>query len=131
MKHSSTQRHGGPASLRERAVSRREVLSKSVGAFGAVLGAALWIPTLGYAEEIGGSFPKPIAGGFKPPFTERFIHAFEPERGHEPAFITDFKGFVGLAVVTGAVVICSSLMRIACSGLIVPAWFIAAPNMPA
>jgi hypothetical protein len=97
---STVDRHLGYVHSWDRVVSRREFVGAAGGALTAVLGASLWVPAL--AQMAPASAPKPIPGGFTPPFTSRFIHHFLPGRGKEPSQITDFKGFVALAKVSGS-----------------------------
>ncbi len=92
------------AHFEDRSVSRREFMVTAAGTLGTVLGAGLWIPELAFGAEMGGSAPKPIPGGFKPPFTERFIHHYIPpmvESGRDPSQIIDFNGIVGVAQIAG------------------------------
>ena len=94
----------GHARFEDRKVSRREFVVTAAGALGTVLGAGLWIPEPAHGAEMAGSAPKPIPGGFKPPFTERFIHHYVPpmvQNGRDPSQITDFTGFVGVAQIAG------------------------------
>jgi hypothetical protein len=89
----------------DRRVSRREFVVTATGTLAAVLGAGLGMPQPAYGIEMGGSAPKPIPGGFKPPFTERFIHHYVPpmvESGRDPSQIIDFSGIVGVAQIAGA-----------------------------
>jgi len=92
------------AHFRDRRVSRREFVVTTTGTLAAVLGVGLGNPQPAYGSEMGGSAPKPIPGGFKPPFTERFIHHYIPpmvDGGRDPAQIIDFNGIVGVAQITG------------------------------
>ena len=89
----------------QRAMPRRQFITKAAGTFGVVLasgmlGAGFWRPRLVRAAT--GSAPNPIPGGIQPlgPGTEVF-HFFFPGPGSEPSLITDFDGFVGVAHVTG------------------------------
>jgi hypothetical protein len=87
----------------ERALlSRRQFISTSVGATGAVLSSGLWLPAVAHADGGDQVAPRPIPGGIQFPFagTEVF-HVFPPEHGAEPSTIFDFNGFVGVAHLTG------------------------------
>ncbi len=88
----------------DRVMLRREFMVTTAGALGTVLGASLWIPELAFSVQMDGSAPKPIPGGFRPPFTERFIHHYVPpqvQSGRDPSQITDFNGIVGVAQIAG------------------------------
>jgi hypothetical protein len=92
-----------------RALSRRQFARTAAGAavVGATLGSGLWRPGVAKADE---SFqPLPIPGG-SPFFVKKFgqhFHVFGPggidPADAEPATITDFNGFVGLAFISGTV----------------------------
>ena len=90
-------------------MSRRQFARTAAGAavVGATLGSGLWGP--GVAKADGSFQPIPIPGG-SPRFVNRFgevFHVFGPGAGDpadaEPATITDFKGYAGLAYISGAV----------------------------
>jgi hypothetical protein len=103
------QGHAGHARLGRRAMSRRQFARTAAGAavVGATLGSELWRPGLANADD---SFqPIPIPGG-SPFFVQNFgevFHVFGPASidpvNAEPATITDFNGFVGLAYISGTV----------------------------
>ena len=95
--------YGGHTHFWERAMlSRRQFIGTSVGAAGAVLSSGLWLPAVAHADGGDQVAPRPIPGGtpILGPGTEVF-HVFGPVPGKEPSTIFDFKGFVGLAHVTG------------------------------
>jgi hypothetical protein len=99
----SNQHAVGHAHFWERAMlSRRQFISTSVGATGAVLSSTLWIPAIAHASGGAQVPPKPIPGGLQPfgPGTEVF-HVFLPGHGAEPSTITDFNGFIGIAEIQG------------------------------
>src|SRR6266545_6617268 len=81
-------------------LSRRQLLA-GAGASGAGLLAAGMFASPAFAAP-GTGAPRPIPGGIQPfgPGTEVF-HVFPPGTG-EPNTITDFNGFVGVAVIDGA-----------------------------
>lgn len=94
----------GHAHFWQRAMPRRQFITKAAGTLGLVLGSGMlgsgfWTPRLVRAAT--GSAPNPIPGGIQPfgPGTEVFHFFFLP--GNEPSLITDFDGFVGAAHVTG------------------------------
>jgi len=96
-------RYVGHAHFWERAMlSRRQFITTSVGATGAVLSSGLWLPAVAYAGENDHVAPRPIPGGtqFLGPGTEVF-HVFGPVHGVEQSTIFDFKGFVGVAHIRG------------------------------
>ena len=96
-------RYVGHTHFWERAMlSRRQFISTSVGATGAVLSSGLWLPAVAHAGGHHHVAPRPIPGGtqFLGPGTELF-HAFEPVHGLEPITIFDFKGLVGVAHIQG------------------------------
>jgi hypothetical protein len=96
-------RYVGHAHFWERAMlSRRQFIKTSVGATGAVLSSGLWLPAVAHAGEDGHVAPRPIPGGTRllGPGTELF-HVFGPVHGVEQSTIFDFKGFVGVAHITG------------------------------
>ena len=87
----------GHAHFWERAMlSRRQFIRTSVGATGAVLSSALWMPAVAHASGGGQVPPKPIPGGVAPG-----IHVFLPAHGAEPSTIFDFNGFIGIAEIHG------------------------------
>jgi len=99
----------GLAHVGRRAMSRRHFARTAAGAavVGATLGAGLWRP--GVAKADGSFQPIPIPGGspgLNPP-NEILFHVFGPAAGDppdaEPATITDFNGFIGLAYISGMV----------------------------
>lgn len=100
-------RHPGPARFRQRAMSRRQFARTAAGAavFGAAVGSGLMRPVLGGGP--GSLVPVPIPGGT--PALGGEFHVFAPGPGGldpsdaEPATITDFNGFVGLAYLSGTV----------------------------
>jgi hypothetical protein len=102
--------HAGHALFERGAVSRRQFARTAGGAAVAgatTLGSGLWRP--GVARAGGSSQPVPIPGG-SPFFVNNFhehFHVFGPASidpaDAEPATITDFNGFVGLAYISGTV----------------------------
>src|SRR6266404_6073265 len=91
-------------SRRARALSRRRFLQAVAGTAGALGAGFLW-PTPALAA---GRDPKPILGGFANPTGGPFLHVnlpgpgdAPPINGNEPATITDFDGFIGVAHVQG------------------------------
>ncbi len=86
-------------------MSRRQFgrLVASTVAIGAALGTGLWRPGLAFAK--GSSAPVPIPGGT--PALGGAFHVFAPALPDpidaEPATITDFNGFDGLAYISGTV----------------------------
>jgi hypothetical protein len=82
-------------------LSRRQFMMTAAGATGAVLSSGLWMP--GVAQAHGSSVaPRPIPGGVQFPFAgPEVFHVFGPVHGVEPSTIFDFKGFVGVAHITG------------------------------
>jgi len=98
---SETPAYPGHAHFWERAMSRQQFIKTAAEATGILLGAGVFFPTALQAET-NAARPRPIPGGIRPfgPGTP-FIHVFPPEPGEEPSTITDFKGFVGLAVIQG------------------------------
>jgi hypothetical protein len=98
---SNGHRYGGHTHFWERAMlSRRQFITTSVGATGAVLSSGLWFPAVAHAG--GNVAPQPIPGGTEilGPGTELF-HVFPPAHGNEPSTIFDFNGFVGVAHIQG------------------------------
>ena len=83
-------------------VSRRQFLG-TAGATGVGLGlgSGLLTSTVAVAGSGGSAvLPRPIPSGFVTPFGV-FIHHHLPARGIEASQITDFKGTIGLAQLTG------------------------------
>jgi hypothetical protein len=86
-------------------MSRRQFgrLAANTVAIGAALGTGLWKPGLAYASRSGEAVP--IPGGS--PFLGGSFHVFGPAAfdpiDAEPATITDFNGFDGLAYISGTV----------------------------
>ena len=80
-------------------LSRRRFVTGAAGAAGAILGSGLWWPSVAQAAEGGSKAPKPIPGGIDA--GGETFHVFIPGTGQEPATITDFKGWVGVATVGG------------------------------
>jgi hypothetical protein len=97
--------HTGHAHVWQHAISRRQFMRMAAGAagIGAALGAGVWRPRLARADQ--SPEPVPIPGG-TPVLTGGF-HLFVPGGidpvDAEPATITDFNGFVGLAYISGTV----------------------------
>lgn len=90
----------------QRALSRRQFTQTSAGIAlaGAALGARLWRPGLAAAHR--SHEPVPIPGGFQA--GGQTFHVFGPGLNdnpldQEPATITDFNGFIGLAYLDGMV----------------------------
>jgi len=87
------------------AVSRRQFVRTSAGAVvgGAALGSGILRPSLAHA--LSSSDPMPIPGGT--PALGGGFHVYAPAAidsvDAEPATITDFNGFVGLAYINGTV----------------------------
>jgi hypothetical protein len=108
-------RRAGHAHPWPNVISRRGFARTAVGAAaaGAAFSAGLWIPGLAEAkekdeEEKESSQPVPIRGGS--PKLGGSFHVFGPSPDGsfdpidaEPATITDFNGFVGLAYISGTV----------------------------
>jgi hypothetical protein len=99
--------YGGHSHFWERALSRRQLLGRSAGLAGVVLGSALALPAIVKAKAPGNGEPRPIPGGTPGPFgllhfyfpTVRPNPAASPDtientRG-DPSLITDFNGFIG------------------------------------
>src|SRR5262249_13989898 len=95
-------RFGGPAPVGGYALSRRQFLGSAAGAAGLALG---WMP--GLARAGGPGDPVPIPGGFTAGGV--LFHVFAPGApgldpvDADPATITDFHGFVGLAFINSTV----------------------------
>ena len=96
--------YAGHVHFRGRTMSRRQFLKMAGSTAGGVLGSALWAP-LAYAAGPGSGEPKPIPGGT--PVLGGAFHVFGPKLidpvDAEPASITDFNGFDGLAFISGTV----------------------------
>jgi hypothetical protein len=80
------------------ALSRRGFIGGAAGA-GVLLGAGLLRPGLAIAAKLVNTTPNPVPGGFTAGGLQFHTSFFGP--GREPATITDFKGFVGVADVRG------------------------------
>ena len=90
------------AKMPSAAVSRRQFLG-TAGATGVGLGLGPGLLTsAAAAADSGGSavLPRPIPSGFVTPVGV-FIHHHLPARGIEASQITDFRGTIGLAQLTG------------------------------
>src|SRR5262245_5584959 len=90
---------GSGASIRRPVPSRRQFLGAAAGAAGLALG---WKP--GLARAAPGGDPVPISGGFEIGGT--LFHVFGPgffgePDDEDPATITHFNGFIGLAYIDG------------------------------
>jgi hypothetical protein len=84
------------------AVSRRRFLGTAGAAgVGLGLGSGLLTPAAAVADSGGSAvLPRPIPSGFLTPVGV-FIHHHLPGRGIEASQITDFRGTIGLAQLTG------------------------------
>ena len=85
------------------AVSRRRFLGTAAATgVGLGLGSGVLTPAVAAAADSGGSavLPRPIPSGTLTPVGV-FIHHHLPGRGIEASQITDFKGTIGLAQLTG------------------------------
>jgi hypothetical protein len=100
--------HTGHAHIWQHAMSRRSFIRMAAGAagIGAALSAGVWRPRLARAQQ--SDEPVPIPGGT--PVLGGGFHLFAPTPAGsidpvdaEPATITDFNGFVGLAYISGTV----------------------------
>jgi len=94
--------HDHAGEVRSAAVSRRQFLG-TAGATGVGLGLGSGLLTSAAAvADSGGSavLPRPIPSGFVTPVGV-FIHHHLPGRGIEASQITDFRGTIGLAQLTG------------------------------
>ena len=94
--------HDHAAQVPSAAVSRRQFLG-TAGATGVSLGlgSALLTSAVAVADSGGsGVLPRPIPSGFVTPVGV-FVHHHLPGRGIEASQITDFKGTIGLAQLTG------------------------------
>ena len=85
--------------LGRRAFSRRGFLNGAGVAAAALAGIAVASPTRMLAAKPTNAAPNPIPDGFAINGQTFHVHAFGP--GQEPATITDFDGFVGVADVQG------------------------------
>ena len=111
--HRQDHSHRGHAPRGRGTLSRRQFAATAAGAavVGATLGAGVWRPRLAQARQ--SPEPVPIPGGS--PFLQnafgQTFHVFGPGPAGmsidpidaEPATITDFSGFVGLAYLNGTV----------------------------
>jgi hypothetical protein len=79
-------------------VSRRRFIGGTVSALGTVLGASVLRPRAALAKTQNAT-PNPIPGGTT--VGGQLFHFFPFGPGQEPASITDFNGFVGVADVQG------------------------------
>ena len=79
-------------------LSRRRFIGTAAGAAGLAVTSGLWASAL--ADVSRGAQPRPIPGGTTIPGLG-FFHFFFPGPGNEPALITDFRGKVGVADLTG------------------------------
>ena len=94
--------HDHAANVLSAAVSRRQFLG-TAGATGVAIGLGSGLLTSAAAvADSGGSavLPRPIPSGFVTPVGV-FIHHHLPARGIEASQITDFRGTIGLAQLTG------------------------------
>jgi hypothetical protein len=84
------------------AVSRRQFLGTAgVTGAGLALGSGPLTPAAAVADDNGSTvLPRPIPSGFVTPVGV-FIHHHLPGRGIEASQITDFKGTIGLAQLSG------------------------------
>ena len=91
----------GHAHFWERAFSRRAFMGTSAAA-GALLGSRLLLPKLAFAN-VEEADPRPIPGGLAllSPAAPTIFHLFLPGNGTEPSTITDFRGEVAIAEITG------------------------------
>lgn len=80
-------------------LSRRTFLKAAAGSAALAYGSSLLAPLQAMAAPPGTGTPVPIPGGA--PELGGVFHVFFPVPGMEPATITDFNGFVGLAVIDG------------------------------
>jgi hypothetical protein len=88
--------------VRSAAVSRRRFLgTAAVTGVGLGVGSGVLTPTMASADSGGSTvLPRPIPSGFVTP-AGVFIHHHLPARGIEASQITDFKGTIGLAELSG------------------------------
>lgn len=87
-----------PSPLRHRH-SRRAFLGGAVGVSAAVLGTTLMRPGAAHAAPPGSADPKPTTNVLSLNGVDFHLTAFGP--GMDPASISDFNGFVGVADVQG------------------------------
>ena len=80
------------------AVSRRRFIGGTATVLGTVLGASVLRPGAALAKSFNAT-PNPIPGGTE--IGGQLFHFLFPGPGQEPATITDFNGFVGVADVQG------------------------------
>ena len=94
--------HDHAANVLSAAVSRRQFLGTAGAAgVGLGLGSGLLTPAAAVADSGGSAvLPRPIPSGFLTPVGV-FIHHHLPGRGIEASQITDFRGTIGLAQLTG------------------------------
>jgi len=103
--HRHDHSHADHVHIWPHAMSRRQFIRTAAIAtgMGATLGAGMWRPRLAKAQQ--SDEPVPIPGGT--PFLGGDFHLFGPGSidpvDAEPATITDFNGFVGLAYLSGTV----------------------------
>jgi hypothetical protein len=87
-------------------LSRRQFFRTAAGV-GVAIGAGLCLPRRAYAGGNDNLLPNPIPFSQKlPPPTRPYgpFHFMLPgpaDQGHEPSLITDFNGFIGVAMFTG------------------------------
>src|SRR5215831_8625424 len=90
---------------KKHAMSRRQFARTAAGAAALTFGTAIWRPNWARAEAKGPGEPVPISGGT--PVLGGSFHVFGPNLidppNAEPATITDFNGFDGLAFINGTV----------------------------
>ena len=94
--------HDHAAKVLSAAVSRRQFLGTAGAAgVGLGLGSGLLTPAAAVADSGESAvLPRPIPSGFLTPVGV-FIHHHLPARGIEASQITDFRGTIGLAQLTG------------------------------
>jgi hypothetical protein len=80
-----------------RDLSRRQFLGASAVATGAAVTSGLWLPMLAHADDEATVLPQPIAGN---PSLGGF-HIQLPASGTDGSAITDFKGRIGVAHISG------------------------------
>jgi hypothetical protein len=90
---SSQHKHAGRGAL-----SRRGFIGSAAGV-GVLMGAGLLHPAHAIASKLVNATPNPIPGGLTVGGQQFHVLFFGP--GKEPATITDFSGFVGVADVQG------------------------------
>jgi hypothetical protein len=82
------------------AISRRRFIGGTASAVGTVLGASMLLPSAALAKtKLQNVTPNPIPGGTT--IGGQLFHFLVFGQGLEPASITDFNGFVGVADVQG------------------------------